>query len=273
MYKSSNCGKDTVRGDKMNKEKLTALFKSKGFYLSLLTGVLAVFAICFVCLNTPSVKKEKSNGTDLTKMSSEKTEKTKNTGKEASSNVAKNEKAESDNKKNITSNTKESDTTKQTTNEKNSVAVVKQNDSKINASLKFNEEKGLAWPVKGNVLMKYSMDRGVYFATLGQYKCNPAIIIDAKVGDTVKSAAKGKVTKVANDDETGLTVTMDIGSGYKLVYGQLQKLTVKKGDIVNEGQKIGTVAQPTKYYVVEGGNLYFKVLDNDETVNPMLLLR
>ncbi|BBF44518.1 stage II sporulation protein related to metaloproteases [Lachnospiraceae bacterium KM106-2] len=255
----------------MSKEKLTTLFKSKGFYLSLLTGVLAVFAICFVVLNTTSVKKQNNGGTDLAKMSSEETEKTKNTGKEANSNAAKNETAQPDKQTNIKNNTK--DTKQATTKKDESVAVTKQDNAKVNANLKFNEEKGLAWPVKGNVLMKYSMDRGVYFATLGQYKCNPAIIIDAKVGDPVKSAAAGKITSITKDEETGLTVTMDIGNNYKLVYGQLQKLQVKKGDIVKEGQKIGTVAQPTKYYVVEGGNLYFKVLEHEETVNPMLLLR
>jgi hypothetical protein len=42
---------------------------------------------------------------------------------------------------------------------------------------------------------------------------------------------------------------------------------------VKEGKSIGAVAKPTKYYTVEGSNLYFMVMENDKTVDPMLLLR
>ena len=147
--------------------------------------------------------------------------------------------------------------------------------SKLNAldKLSFDRDEGLAWPVSGNVIMNYSMDRTVYFATLMQYKCNPAIIIDAEVGTEVKAAADGVVTKIANNEETGLTVTMEIGNGYSLVYGQLENLNLEVGDFVSQGEVIGTIAKPTKYYTVEGSNLYFQVLEDGKTINPMLLLR
>ena len=135
-------------------------------------------------------------------------------------------------------------------------------------NLSFNVDDGLMWPVQGNVIMNYSMDHTIYFATLMQYKCNPAIIIDAEVGTEVKAAAAGVVTSVDRANaETGVTVTMDIGDGYSLVYGQLSE------DIVNTGDVIATISQPTKYYSVEGSNLYFMVKEGDQTVNPMLFLR
>ena len=34
----------------------------------------------------------------------------------------------------------------------------------------FSEEDTLLWPVDGNVIMNYSMDQSIYFATLDQYK-------------------------------------------------------------------------------------------------------
>ena len=141
-------------------------------------------------------------------------------------------------------------------------------------NLSFQAEDGLMWPVMGNVIMNYSMDHTIYFATLMQYKCNPAMIIDAEVGTEVKAAAAGIVTDVEEyNDETGLTVTMDIGDGYSVVYGQLSDVRLQAGDFVNEGAVIGTISEPTKYYSVEGSNLYFQVLNKDGTVNPMLLLR
>ena len=142
-------------------------------------------------------------------------------------------------------------------------------------NLSFNAEDGLMWPVQGNVIMNYSMDHTIYFATLMQYKCNPAIIIDAEVGTQVKAAATGVVTNVDRaNTETGVTVTMDIGDGYSLVYGQLSEdMGLEVGDMVNTGDVIATVSQPTKYYSVEGSNLYFMVKEGDQTINPMLLLR
>ena len=142
-------------------------------------------------------------------------------------------------------------------------------------NLSFNAEDGLMWPVQGNVIMNYSMDHTIYFATLMQYKCNPAIIIDAEVGTQVKAAAAGVVTSVDRANaETGITVTMDIGDGYSLVYGQLSEdMGLEVGDMVNSGDVIATVSQPTKYYSVEGSNLYFMVKEGDQTINPMLLLR
>jgi len=140
-------------------------------------------------------------------------------------------------------------------------------------TLHFDADKGLLWPITGNVLLNYSVDRVIYHPTLEQFRVNPAVIIDASVGDNVLSAAEGIVTAVSNVDETGLTVTVAIGNGYSLVYGQLKDITVEEGDSVLEGDIIGTVNTPTKYYSVEGDNLYFKVLKDDETVNPMLLLR
>lgn len=137
----------------------------------------------------------------------------------------------------------------------------------------FNEEKGLLWPVKGDVLMKYSMSKTIYFKTLAQYKYNPGVIIAAKEGTEVKAAASGRVETIKKDDELGQMVVMDIGDDYTVIYGQLKDVSVKKGDDVNEGETIGKIAKPTKYYAEEGSNLFLQVKEGKETVDPLLLLR
>lgn len=144
---------------------------------------------------------------------------------------------------------------------------------KNQSPLSFDAEQGLLWPVDGNVIMNYSMDHLTYYATLMQFKVNPAIVIDAEVGTEVKAAAEGLITDIYDDPVTGLTVAMDIGNGYSLLYGQLKDVNHKIGDRLSEGEIIGTINEPTKYYTVEGSNLYFMVMKDDQTVNPMLLLR
>ncbi len=153
--------------------------------------------------------------------------------------------------------------------------TVEADNKPVLEKLKFNVDAGLLWPVNGNVIMKYSMDHTIYHATLMQFKCNPAIIIDAEVGTEVKAATDGVITSITTNEETGLTITTDIGNGFSLVYGQLSEADNKLevGDMLHEGELVGMISEPTRYYSVEGSNLYFQVLENNETVNPMLYLR
>lgn len=139
-------------------------------------------------------------------------------------------------------------------------------------SLHFSPKKDLAWPMEGDVILNYSMDQTVYFATLEQYKYNPAVIIAGKVNDAVRAAATGKITKIQTNEETGLTVTMELGDGYTAVYGQLKEVLYNEGAVVEAGNTIGYIAEPTKYYSVEGSNLYFELLKGKEPVNPMKYL-
>lgn len=139
----------------------------------------------------------------------------------------------------------------------------------IQPALTFSDGDTLAWPIVGNVLINYSMDKTVYFPTLEQYKYNPAIIIAATEGETITAAANGKVSSVSKDPELGNIVVMELGNGYELTYGQLKDITVSEGGFVNQGDIIGSVAAPTKYYTVEGCNVYFKLTKDGVPMNPM----
>lgn len=135
--------------------------------------------------------------------------------------------------------------------------------------MNFSGESILLWPVDGNVIMNYSMDKTVYFSTLDQYKYNPALIISGAEGDQVISSTTGIVKSIDENAQTGTTVNIDIGNGYELFYGQLKDLTVNTGDYVEAKTVIGYVAQPTKYYSVEGCNVYFEMRKDGQPVNPM----
>ncbi len=136
-------------------------------------------------------------------------------------------------------------------------------------ALSFQEKDNLGWPVAGNVLINYSMDKTVYFPTLQQYKYSPAIVIAAAEGENITSSADGKVLSVFEDAEIGQAVTVDIGNGYELTYGQLKDIMVLQGDIISSGDVIGKVAAPTKYYSVEGPNVYFRLTKDGRPVNPL----
>nr|WP_294494806.1 M23 family metallopeptidase [uncultured Mediterraneibacter sp.] len=133
----------------------------------------------------------------------------------------------------------------------------------------FTEDSTLVWPASGAVIMGYSMDQTVFFQTLEQYRYNPAMIIAGEVGETIGASAAGIVTNIEETAQTGTTVTLDMGNGYSAVYGQLTDVPVAVGDYVASGESLGTLGEPTKYYSVEGPNLYFEILKDGAPVDPM----
>lgn len=139
-------------------------------------------------------------------------------------------------------------------------------------ALTFSDSDTLIWPIVGNILVNYSMDKTVYFPTLQQYKYNPAIIIQASEGDLITSASAGKVKSVFQDPQIGNAVVMELGGGYEATYGQLTNILVSEGSYVAAGDIIAEVAAPTKYFSIEGTNVYFKLTKDGEPVNPMMKL-
>lgn len=133
----------------------------------------------------------------------------------------------------------------------------------------FDENSTLDWPASGAVIIDYSMDKTVYFPTLEQYKYNPALVVGGEVGEMISAAQEGIISSIEQDAQTGLTVTVDMGNGYSAVYGQLKEVPVEIGMYVNKGQTLGHLSEPTKYYSVEGPNLYFELLKDGTPVNPL----
>lgn len=138
--------------------------------------------------------------------------------------------------------------------------------------LSFSESTGMQWPVHGSILLDYDMTQSVYFPTLDQYRLSSAIAVQAEEGEPVTAAASGMVYSITQDARTGTTVTMELGDGYQAIYGQLQDLTVEEGQMVEQGTIIGYVSAPTKYYSVEGSNLYFAMKQNGEAIDPGMYL-
>ena len=105
-------------------------------------------------------------------------------------------------------------------------------------TLSFSENSLIEWPASGSVLINYSMDKTTYFPTLDQYRYNPALIIGGQEGEPIYASAEGLITGIEQSAQ-------------------------------NTGDLIGYLSQPTKYYSVEGVNLYFEMEKDGNPVNPM----
>jgi len=96
------------------------------------------------------------------------------------------------------------------------------------------------------------------------------IDIAAKKGTKIKSSGTGIVT-MAEDDlyYTGGTIIMDHGHGISTIYSHLEKVMVKVGDKINQGDIIGTVGSTGRS---TGPHLDFRINWFQTRLDPMSVL-
>ena len=140
-------------------------------------------------------------------------------------------------------------------------------------TLSYDPKESISWPLTGNVIIPYSMDTTVYFETLKEYKCSPAMVIEAKTGDEVKAVYKCKVAEVSSNSELGNYVKLDLGNGYVVTLGQFEDIKVALGEYLEAGDVVGTIGEPSRFYTKEGTNLYFAIEKDGNPVDPMLLIQ
>jgi murein DD-endopeptidase MepM/ murein hydrolase activator NlpD len=111
---------------------------------------------------------------------------------------------------------------------------------------------GFSWPVQGNIISSFGPGAaGVR---------NDGIQIAVPDGTPVHAAADGVVAYVGSSiPSLGGLIIIKHGDGYTTVYGNAQKLLVKRGQSVRRGETIalsgetGSVAQPSVHFEIRKG--------------------
>lgn len=135
--------------------------------------------------------------------------------------------------------------------------------------LNFSDTSSMLWPVRGNIVLDYNMESTIYFPTLDQYKCNPALVIQSAVSEPVYAPANARVLESGFNEEIGNYLKLDLGNDFTAICGQLKEVSAVEGEYLEQGQLMGYVAEPTKYYSVEGSNLFLEVLHKEKAVDPL----
>ena len=87
----------------------------------------------------------------------------------------------------------------------------------------------------------------------------------------VISILEGTVISVKEDDSLMGTVEVRHENGYVSIYQSLKDIQVKKDQVINQGQKIGT-ATTNELDKELGNHLHFELLVSGQNVNPELYL-
>ncbi len=126
----------------------------------------------------------------------------------------------------------------------------------------LSAEVSLGLPTEsGHVLREYSKD-SVYFKTLNAWKPHTGADFDGNLGDRVLAMTGGEVTKVTEDKLYGKTVEITVNN-VTTGYSGLGEVSVKQGDKVKRGEKIGTIgAVPVEADEKNHVHVYVRVSGN-----------
>ncbi len=173
-------------------------------------------------------------------------------------------------KTNLAAGEAETEAVSETEEGENTAAQAGAGNSAASAvALRFGESASLGWPVQGEVLIGYSMDTTTYFPTLEQYKCSPGMVVQSEVSTPVNAPAAARVAEIGSNEELGSYVVLELGDDYAVTCGQLKEISVAVNDYVEKGTLLGYVAEPTKYYSVEGPNVYLELTHGGSPVDPL----
>jgi murein DD-endopeptidase MepM/ murein hydrolase activator NlpD len=103
----------------------------------------------------------------------------------------------------------------------------------------------------------------------GEQSFHTGLDLKADTGTLVKAAMDGTVSVIGNSRVYGQHIILSHDNGYKTLYAHLSAFSVKQGDRVTQGKKIGEVGS-TGYST--GPHLHFGVFKNGKWVNPLELL-
>lgn len=142
-------------------------------------------------------------------------------------------------------------------------------DSRDNTDSENTSASEFIVPLQGEIIMEYSTDMPIYWATLDQYMTHSGVDIAAPIGSGVKACAGGTVTKIDEDDRFGIIAEINHGNGIISMYGNLSKDDlVELGEIVTQGDVIGKVGQSSLFEFDSPEHLHFEMKKNGEYVNP-----
>ena len=132
----------------------------------------------------------------------------------------------------------------------------------------FANNKGkLPWPVNGAVVGNFGKRYHPVHKNL-ELPANEGLDIAVEQGETVCCIFEGSVLDVFVMPSYGQCVMVQHGSTYFTFYCRMDNISVKKGDKVKAGQKLGTVG------VLNGtSQLHFEIWKDKTPQNPVNWLR
>lgn len=131
----------------------------------------------------------------------------------------------------------------------------------------LSTDLSLTYPLKSNNIMREFSKESVYFKTPNVWKPHLGVDFAGELGDDVCAMSDGAVTKVKEDKMYGKTVEISANDAV-CIYSGLGDISVKEGDSVSAGEKIGTVGA-VPFEAGDKNHIHVAVKVNDSYADPL----
>lgn len=168
-------------------------------------------------------------------------------------------------------------------NEEDEIHLIEKEDDSVPTSTQSKENLEMAKEKEANnkleylgekVIRDYSETEPSYSNTLDVWEIHKGLDISAKKGSKIKTIIDGKVTDIYKDDNHGVSVKVEGKDKLIVIYSNLEeKVSVKKGQEVKEGDIIGKVGNSTTVESLDGPHVHLTATKNGKAINPMTLIK
>lgn len=144
----------------------------------------------------------------------------------------------------------------------------KQSFTEVLKTMESSREKLARTPTICPVRSGYTLSSGFGHRTdpfTGRMGLHNGLDLRAAPGTAVVATADGEVSFVGHNGDYGLTVRIDHGDGISTVYCHLGSASVRAGEAVKRGARIGGVGMSGR---TTGPHLHYEVLTHEQPVDP-----
>ena len=115
-------------------------------------------------------------------------------------------------------------------------------------------------PVKGDVLKELSVEGLVYSKTLNEWNVHFGTDYKAKLGDEVYAIKDGKIKDIDFSYKYGNYIVIEHDDGYESLCANITVLdALEEGNLLQQGQLIGYVAESFGFEAADETNLHFEL--------------
>lgn len=123
----------------------------------------------------------------------------------------------------------------------------------------------------GSVIRPASLNKLVYMPSLNMWKTHNGVDFSASANTPVVATYGGSVKSVEQTTLEGVVVTVEHSNGLTSVYKSLSSASVKAGDKVSGGDKIGVVGTMISEDS-DGIHLHLEMLKDGKLVDPLIYI-
>ncbi len=154
---------------------------------------------------------------------------------------------------------------------KREVSAVERTPRNLPELLELNLDRLRSFPIGSPVRGDVTSDFGRRISPFsGKWQFHPGVDIAVDSASSIQAVADGVVVLAGYKGAYGRVVIISHGNGYETLYGHLQKVTVKPGERVCRGEKIGLVGSSGR---TTGPHVHYEVRYKGKVRDPEKFLQ